>query len=90
MESQRRFLANASHELKTPLSVMKADCEVVLREGDDAHKNELQEILKNNIKEIDRMTGIINNLLFISHRAHETNRIPFMPINFANSRRVCT
>lgn len=83
MDSQRRFLANASHELRTPLSVMKTDCEVALKETDHIPDEELRRILKSNIEEIDRMTGIINNLLLISHGENESARIPFMPVNLS-------
>lgn len=81
MDSQRRFLANASHELRTPLSVMKTDCEVALKEIERAPNEEMKRILESNLEEIDRMTGIINNLLFISHSESESGRIPFMPVN---------
>ncbi len=81
MESQRRFLANASHELNTPISVMKTESEVALREGNAVTKGELRTVISHNLDEINRMTGIINNLLFISHGPSESSRIPFMPID---------
>jgi len=60
----RQFTSDASHELRTPLTVMKGETELVLRRPrplEDYHS-----VLESNLEEIDRMTRIVEELLFLS------------------------
>jgi len=59
---ERRFLADAAHELRTPLSVMKSGNEVVMR-GEADMSPRLKKLLAENIEEIDSLTRIANGLL---------------------------
>lgn len=61
LASQKQFIANVAHELRTPLSVMKMNIEVVLL---DKYLNKsVRESLLGNVDELDRTADIINNLL---------------------------
>lgn len=63
LESQRRLLADTSHELRNPLMVMRTDVELLARELDPEMRAEVsQEILA----EVDRMTRLVENLLALS------------------------
>lgn len=53
---QRRFTANAAHELRTPLAVLKARCEAL---GDTPLRDAV-------MRDIDRMSTIIEQLLAIA------------------------
>jgi signal transduction histidine kinase len=55
-ESQRRFTANAAHELRTPLSVLKARCGLV---ADGAVRADLE-------RDTDRMAVVVNQLLAVA------------------------
>ena len=60
----KRFLSDASHELRTPASVIRSYCEIPLRKERDAeeYKKALEVILDN----AKRMGGLIEKLLTIS------------------------
>ena len=64
-EQQARFTSDVSHELRTPLSAMKTESEVALIDPTLSNE-ELRDILKSNLEEIDKMQNLTNNLLRIS------------------------
>lgn len=63
-ERQKKFVADAAHELRTPLAVMKTGTEAVL----DARpsKADYQKLLTESLEEIDHMTTTVNDLLFMA------------------------
>jgi heavy metal sensor kinase len=60
----KQFTQDASHELKTPLTILKGEVEVTLRK--ERTPEEYQQILKSNLEEINRMSRIIDDLLLLS------------------------
>lgn len=65
-ELQKRFITDASHELKTPLAVIKANTE--MEEIINGENEWTQSILR----QVDRMNGLIKNLVTISrNQEHE-------------------
>ena len=59
-ERQRAFIADASHELQTPLTLIRADTEVLQRALEGSEDRELAEDV---LVETDRMSGILDDLL---------------------------
>ncbi|MDC4205358.1 MAG: ATP-binding protein [Candidatus Manganitrophus sp.] len=61
---QKRFLSDASHEIRTPVSVMKSYCEIPLRKARSAaeYKRALEVIFE----QIKKMEILIENLLTLS------------------------
>lgn len=57
----KQFTGDASHELKTPLTILKGEMEIALRSKDDVKA--MREALKSSLEEIDRMNDIVRNLL---------------------------
>ncbi|MEK7773080.1 MAG: ATP-binding protein [Deltaproteobacteria bacterium] len=57
----RQFTADASHELKTPLTILKGEMEVALRSKGGVEY--MKAALKSGLEEIDRMNYIVRNLL---------------------------
>lgn len=60
----KQFTTDASHELKTPLTILKGEVEVALRKRREPH--EYEEILQSNLEEINRMSKIVEDLLLLS------------------------
>lgn len=60
----RQFSSDASHELRTPLTVMKGEAELALRRPRPTE--DYQAVLVSNLEEIDRMSRIVDELLFLS------------------------
>jgi two-component system heavy metal sensor histidine kinase CusS len=59
------FNANVAHELRTPLTNMLGHTQVILSQKRDVA--ELENLLESNLEEIERMTGIVNDMLFLSY-----------------------
>ncbi|MGZ5130163.1 MAG: ATP-binding protein [Caldimonas sp.] len=63
MESERRFTADAAHELRTPIAAIRAQAQVALGEGDDAQRNHA---LRATVEGCDRATRLVEQLLTLS------------------------
>ncbi len=61
-KSRQQFVADVSHELKTPLSSMKVLADAILSQ-DDAPKEMYDEFMQDISMEVDRENKIINDLL---------------------------
>jgi heavy metal sensor kinase len=60
----REFTLHASHELKTPLTVMRAELESALR--DDSWTAGQRELFANQLEEIQRLTKIVDGLSILA------------------------
>lgn len=65
VEAQKKFSENASHELRTPIAVMKNDAEVLLR-NPHASRELINTTLRSNIEEMDRMSKMAEDLLLLA------------------------
>jgi two-component system, OmpR family, sensor kinase len=63
-ERERRFTADASHELKTPLAILRGDIEVALRR--ERTPEEYQRVLQSSLEEISRLTKLTEDLLTLA------------------------
>lgn len=75
MENQKRFITNASHELKTPLAIISVNAEAMeMMNG----KNQWTEGI---LKQVHRMSGLIGHLILLSKAGETTkaqlNLVPF-------------
>lgn len=62
MESQRRFVSDASHQLRTPLTAQRVVGEAVLRQ----HPSDavaLREVVESMLEEADQLSGLVSALL---------------------------
>ncbi len=76
--SQQQFLADAAHELKTPLSVLRSHWESELNNSDLS--NEIKEKLVQDIETITRLNHLISNLLLLAQTEEVRSRFEFKPV----------
>jgi len=76
-EKQKRFITDAGHELKTPLAVINADCDVL--EMDD--ENEGNEWLTDIRKQTERLTELTNSLIYLA-KTEEGSKNAIVKIEF--------
>lgn len=73
---QKQFLSDASHELRTPTSIIKSFCDVTLNR--DRSAADYKESIKKISDTVNRMCDIINRILVISRLDNKT--IQFKPV----------
>jgi len=71
-KSQKRFVANASHEIKTPLTVIQTELEILDKKIKD---DESKESIKNVLSEIENLTKLTNSLLTIAKMDSTQNKL---------------
>jgi len=62
--AQKHFTADASHELRIPLTILKGEMEVALR--NPRSNEEYEHILRQNLSTIERMHRIVDDLLMLA------------------------
>ena len=65
MERQQQFVADASHELKTPVSIIKANCSVLYANEESTIASQ-REWLDSIVIGSDRMTNLIQGLIVLA------------------------
>ncbi len=64
-QQMRRFNADAAHELRTPLSILRGETELLLN-STDSSKEEIVSYLESSLEELDRLTQIVNDMLILA------------------------
>lgn len=80
-ERQQAFIANASHEIRAPLTLLRASAEVarLSYEADDAQRELLDDVLH----EADHMTQLVEDLLLLSRLDARRVTIERLPVSIA-------
>src|SRR5204862_4127444 len=68
LEREREFVADAGHELRTPLALLRTELELALRYGESPE--ELREAIRASSQEVDRLTQLAEDLLLIARSEH--------------------
>jgi two-component system, OmpR family, sensor kinase len=62
-DTQRRFIADSSHELRTPITVIKSNLHLLRQVNDPVERNELLTVTDGEVSRLNRM---VNDLLYIA------------------------
>jgi heavy metal sensor kinase len=72
LEREREFVANAGHELRTPLALLRTELELALRQGQTVE--ELRDAVRSSSFEVERLCQLAEDLLLIARA--DRGRLP--------------
>lgn len=85
---QKQFVADASHELKTPLTVILADTDIMLSHPQDSIAQQ-KKWIDSIAQEAQRMKKLVENLLFLAKSDANTQPIQFSCVNLSDVAWSC-
>ncbi|MEY8392429.1 HAMP domain-containing sensor histidine kinase [Lachnospiraceae bacterium 45-W7] len=74
---QKDFIANVSHELKTPLAVISSQAEMIAYVGEEERKTYLSSIQE----EVEKMSGLVSGLLNTTVMEHHMENVLLKTLN---------
>jgi signal transduction histidine kinase len=83
LQEQKRFTADVSHDLRTPLASLQTNLEVALREKSFS-EIEIRQILSRSLEEVQFMTKMSENLLFLARIENNKKIIKFVPVDLSS------
>lgn len=81
-KKQKQFVADASHELKTPLSVILANTDILASHKDETVESQMKWV-ENTRAEAMRMAELVNQLLFLA-KNDDGLKVQMQDVNFSN------
>ena len=74
-----QFSTAVSHELKTPLAIMRGESELALAKERSAE--EYKKVIKNNLVELERMRRIVQDLFLLARINYQTEILKFVDLD---------
>lgn len=81
--TRRKFLADVSHGLRTPLTIMRGEAQVTLRHDGGGLDAEAKQVLNTIIEQADQMGRLVDDLLFVARRDAGEARLALRPTPLA-------
>ena len=88
-DQQKQFVADASHELKTPLTVILANNNIMMSHTESSVKDERQ-WLESTQEEANHMKQLIDEMLFLAKSDAGTEKIQLSDVDFSEQVEGCT
>jgi signal transduction histidine kinase len=83
IKRKRQFTADASHQLRTPLAVLKGNLEILIRKK--RQPESYIEVIEKNITKIDEMTNAVDKLLILARlNSNPNQKIETEDVNIYN------
>ena len=82
-EKQKRFVADASHDLKTPLTVILANTDI-LRASPSATVAEQMQWVESTAEEAERMRGLVNQMLELAKSEDLQHTLVLSPLSLSD------
>lgn len=83
VDEQNRFITDASHELRTPITSLKSEIEVSLRDQ-KLNLADTKKLLKSNLEEVDNLQALSDSLIRLTQYQSINDRINFGQISLAD------
>ncbi|MFC0401520.1 heavy metal sensor histidine kinase [Paraburkholderia rhizosphaerae] len=77
-----QFSADLAHEIRTPVNVLIGQTQVTLAQTRDV--DEYQQTLESNLEELNRLSHLVENMLFLAHADHAALAIEREPVTLAD------
>lgn len=87
-EQQKQFVADASHELKTPLTVILANNNIMMSHKDSTVADERQ-WLESTEEEANHMKKLIDNMLFLAKSDAGETKMQLSKVDFSEIAEAC-
>jgi len=84
--SEKRFIQDVSHELKTPLTILKGELEVALKKARSA--GEYAAVLQSNLEETEKMSKIVGDLLTLARFDNREVKLDHAPVDLESLLRA--
>lgn len=84
ISGQRRFIADASHQLRTPLTVLKTQAELALRANDP---EAMRDIVESIARTTDATVHLANRLLTLARAEHGAVAADLQPVSLVETAR---
>src|SRR6202034_4876545 len=63
VRAQRQLVADASHELRTPITSLRTNIEVLLDQGDNLTEDDRHRLLADVLEQSEELTGLIGDVI---------------------------
>lgn len=80
-QQMKEFTIHASHELKTPLTVMRAELETALQEGQSLPEDK-RDWIYHQLDEVQRLTSIVDTLIVLAKADAGQIKMELKPVRF--------